>query len=179
MFPGVTRARNSTYSSEWNWVISLFVAGLARWFRMSDMVLKQAGCGCARIFPFSCINRNSSPANGTYVSELASSCRNQFIARSKLEEMRARTGDQDHNGIQRCLSRRSNTIEIFSGQPVPMRGTVDTPRASWPNRRIQPQRYPGTSLWDHYQTRYPGSDWSRPKSVGLLTERASGGRSKF
>jgi hypothetical protein len=30
MFPGVTRDKNSTYSSEWNCVISRFVAGFAR-----------------------------------------------------------------------------------------------------------------------------------------------------
>ena len=31
MFDGVTRFKNRTYSSEWNWVISRSVAGLARW----------------------------------------------------------------------------------------------------------------------------------------------------
>jgi hypothetical protein len=44
---------------------------------------KKAGRGCSRISPFSCISRSSSPANGTYVSGLASSCENQFIARVK------------------------------------------------------------------------------------------------
>ena len=37
MLLGVILLRNSMYSSEWNWVISLFVAGLARWMEMSAL----------------------------------------------------------------------------------------------------------------------------------------------
>ena len=128
MFPGVTRARNSTYSSEWNWVISLFVAGFARWSGVSKVDLKSVGCEYVRKSPSSCISHSSSPGNDTSVSGLASSYECQLIARAEAIQW-TRTDDQDHNEIQIYPSRRSNTIKRFNSQSTLGRGTQWTHHA--------------------------------------------------
>jgi hypothetical protein len=46
---------------------------------------------------------------------------------------------------------------------------VNLPRAFWPNRQIRLLRYPEISSWNYVQTRYLGSDRSRPK-VGQTVE---------
>jgi hypothetical protein len=99
----------------------------------------------------------------------------------KARKSRTRTGDQDHNGIRRCLSRRSNTIERFDHEPIPRGGFcghttrfLDEPSDSTaaPSWDIIAELWPNAISGERLVTSKGGANGG---SVGLLTERVPAG----